>query len=64
MPPQCGCGSSPIVRPYTLLCIYKSSRQASILPCGMWQTGHTVRQLGRAKQKAAVRAEPNKRLEC
>jgi hypothetical protein len=33
-------------RSYTLLCIYKSSRQASNLPCGMWQMGHTVRQCG------------------
>jgi len=34
------------------------------LPCGMWQTDHTARQCGSGYQKAAVRAEPNKRLEC
>jgi hypothetical protein len=46
--PQCGSGKSrsPTVRPYTLLCIYKSSNQTGNLPGGMWQTGHTAGQCG------------------
>ena len=39
-------GDHPYRPTHTLLCIYKSSRQASNLPCGMWQTGYTVRQCG------------------
>jgi hypothetical protein len=45
MPERYGNWNSVFVRftrSYTLLCIYKSSRQASNLPCGMWQMGHTV----------------------
>jgi transposase len=49
MPERYGNWNSVFVRftrSYTLLCIYKSSRQASNLPCGMWQMGHTIRQCG------------------
>ncbi len=38
--------------------------EAGGLMRGMWQTGHTATQCGSGYQKAAVRAEPNKRLEC
>src|SRR5262249_62071191 len=31
---------------YTLLCIYKSSKQKGHLPGGMWQACHTARQCG------------------
>ena len=36
LPPRCsGKSCSHKVRPYTLLCIYKSSKQIGNLPCGM-----------------------------